>query len=279
MKKNKGFSFIIIVAIVLFGISCGNDNEEVYDLPPWPVKEEIPHLGLKASKFSVSPYENFTLSIYQEGINGIIGFDSIKWIIPTVKESFEEGLLSTGLCLSTPGNYVIRVEGYRDGQIISGASTRVHVSFDTDFLGVKWGDTNTDFSPFYNRMENYKLELKYVQAENPYALLEYSFIGIGMTTEEFAKKHASSRFILKDYIEYIYEGEAFLYMNEDITQTPLIDEYNLRFKTSLDKIKDGFQFVPLAIWDAPNAHISVIGSYPTDKECSYYKVIAEPRKF
>lgn len=271
MKKLFIAYFVCAVCILFY--SCSNDDNEPFVDPGDSVKEEIKGT---ASLTEMNLYEMSKLSISEYPTN----FDSIKWEVPGIFEKMSvpsNGILSIGQSFALPGNYNFILTGYKENKVSASDTVKIRVKGLKDFLSIEWNNPSKEYFNFISRQENYVLDLKYVENENPYALLDYGVWNVSEHEDGAKHAYAAARGILKEYITDIYGEPQYLYEGEDISDSPLITEYTSRFKTSLDGIdKYLTPYIPLAIWETTKSYISLIGFANID-EYNYYMVIAEPR--
>jgi hypothetical protein len=160
----------------------------------------------------------------------------------------------------------------------------VEVRLTGDFLGINWDMEEEPASrtfDFVSSAKGFTLTLFHSISETPYVLLSYK-VNNYPGRSKYKEEIAATRSFLYDYITALYGESEVAYEREDVTQSPLADEYTERFMNTLNgSITDNIPYYPLALWEAPACHIALIGSAPStsgDISVSYYKIIAEPVK-
>jgi hypothetical protein len=213
--------------------------------------------------------------------------DSVVWQLPGIFNEVYTGYrMPIGLeqRFYLPGTYEAKVMAYRDSVVVGRDSARVEVTLTGDFLGINWDideeATSMSFT-FVSSVRGFSLTLFHSISETPYMLLSYkvdSYPG----RDKYKEEIAATRSFFYDYITTLYGESIAAYEGEDVTQSPLIDEYAERFTNTLNgSVTDNIPYFPLALWETPTCHIALIGSVPStsgDIFVSYYKIIAEPVK-
>jgi hypothetical protein len=282
MKRNTFLSFVAIVCISLF--SCSSDNDFSDDGKDPDPSENVLDLKLLVSSYNLNLFEQTELrfKVHPNGMD--YTWDSLVWNIPGIFKNVSTPshyLWLYGQSFYLPGNYEATLQLYKDGVIISADTAKIKVNLSGDFLGLSWNKegSETVFN-FLSSENNLYLNPVYKGGDSPYILLDYN-VRDWVDEDEWRKRHAESRFFLYDYITGLYGKSIFNFEGEDIKQTPLVDKYNERFKTSLDSITQYSSFVPVAIWETDKSNIALVGSVKSgiETDINYYQVIAEPRKY
>lgn len=288
----KIFNFLIALSSIITLTSCNDDNDGPYRPPSPPTlpEKEAPKFSLTASKNIINLFEGSRLSLNRAEQNGLnlldlslsVYYDSVLWIIPDIykHKSTQSGFrLGHEQVFSLPGKYTVSVLGFKNGQIEHKDSVKIEVAEPKDFLGIDWKTaTDTLFVSFENDAHNYYLNLSYSSKEYPHALLKYYGIRVH-TDKEWIKSREESRNFLFEYITQLYGKSTFRFDGANISDSPLISEYNLRFRTPLIDI-DKKKSIPIAIWETSTSNIALIGknNFEIEDHPNFYEVIAEPKQ-
>lgn len=303
MKKINAF-LLFCLLFCMVGCSDDDDPEDGKGIPP-PVEEGTPEPAFSVSASEVGIFEKVDIGIrlkddpdrYTYNLSAsnaaakelMLHYDSVVWNIKDIfsrKFIRPKYLASMPQTFILPGEYKIYVDGYIDGKVYSTDTTKVKVGESKDFLGIDWSEDNAgkEYYYFTNYMKEYYLTLSFEETPNPHSVLGFRPNNINSVEEKekYISILKSSRKYLYDYITGLYGNSVFTYEGEDITQTPLEEEYGNRFKTSLTGEISGTGSVcyPLAIWETETTYMALVaitndGSLEPDRVL--YAVIAEPR--
>ncbi|MBB4036972.1 hypothetical protein GGR21_002886 [Dysgonomonas hofstadii] len=284
MKKRMPLFRISTLCLLTIGIiSCSSDEEISTDLPGEGDPGSNPHteITLKAIPSTVSLYNWSEIWISQNHIDGGVPVDSVVWDMPGIFRHVSVPhsslwMMSQAFCL--PGEYVMNATAYHEGDTVSVGSATIFVTDNlNDFLGLRW-DSNESIKRgdkhYTSNVDNYSFFLQYV-ADDQYALLE--FVVRVNDDKEFIEANDGSRKLLSDYITKLYGDAKNVYEGEDITQSPLMADYDELFSKKLNTIYPRTQFYPLAIWQTRSSNIALIGYIEDMYPCTIFMVIAEPR--
>lgn len=292
MKKTL-LLLTIMFAIILSNYSCSSDDSDIIPEPsPKPEKEEIDHIQLNAYPSVVDLFEVSEVRISTQKVEfGIlIGFylqtmfDSVRWDMPDVFTNLSKDgqmLMSTGHSFCLPGKYKMAASGYKDGKIVSTDTAYIQVVSNKDFMGLNWKDDNKEnkFFNYMSEVENFYVPFTYYWKNTEYALIEYKPYEANANDRYLI--YAKGRIYLSDMITKIYGEAKHKYDGEDILKSPLLAEYQNRFKTSLEDLNShkDITAMPLVIWETSSTYIALIGMKSTEEGPYAYQsfeIIAEP---
>ncbi|MDR1200542.1 MAG: hypothetical protein LBL58_02780 [Tannerellaceae bacterium] len=284
---------LIVVFICIIAGSCTQEEGSAPATIKPPFEDTI---ILTASAKTLGLFDNMSFDIKTNQKNNEKGglayylgerLDSVVWQLPEIFNEVYTGYrMPIGLeqRFYLPGKYEAKVTAYRDSLVVGRDSTVVEVMLTGDFLGINWDMeeeiTSRSFD-FVSLAKGFTLTLFHSISETPYMLLSYK-INNYPGRDKYKEEIAATRSFFYNYITTLYGESEAAYEGEDITQSPLADEYTERFKNTLNSlITDNIPYYPLAFWETPICHIALIGSAPSmsgDISVSYYKIIAEPVK-
>lgn len=291
-KKTLLVLLTIMFAIIFSNYSCSSDEPEIIPKPIPEPEQEIDHIRMNAYPNVVDLFELSEIKISTQKIEDYLTlvfylqyqFDSIKWDMPDIFTNISKDgkvLTSVGQSFCLPGKYKMAASGYKDGKIISTDTAYIQVVNNKDFMGLNWKDNNKEkeFFNYISKVGNFYMPFTYCWENTEYALIEYRPYDINKETNLI---YAKGRVYLSDLMTELY-GEANLrYDGEDILKSPLALEYQNKFKTSLEDLRNSqyYKTIPLAIWETPSTYIALIGIKDI-REDGYadqsFKIIAEPR--
>lgn len=278
----KRHTLLIIMALTFILSSCESDETEP-EIPNQPVPQsEIPTFNVAATKQRVNLFEGSIVYLTTANYDGNIArlhayYDSIRWVIPNIYTSLSicsNFTISWGQVFILPGNYQITATGYKDNEIVTQSSLDIEVGEPRDFLGIDWKNAkDTTLLSFFNTVENYALDLSYSSENYPLATLNRSIIKI-KTDKEWIENSKAARIQLSDYITQLYGKSKFRFEGEDISQSPLLPEYNTRFKNPMKN-----KYLPIEIWETKTSRFALIGTtmhFLPEGNLNHYQVVAEP---
>lgn len=293
MKKLIIFIFIAISASVCisFFSSCQGIEDDIVTVPRDSIDTVIPHkLKLLANKTSAYMFEAVDLELEAQGWQAsFLDYDTIVWDIPGIfysKTTSPNYIIGKQQSFAYNGDYKVKVYGYKADTIASMDSVTVRVPRPGDFLCINWSNSNTPlyFFDYAEQGKNYALNMFHQRRDTVHALVNYKVLN-AVDVNDSIQGNLEGRQVLYDYVKSFYGEAEFKYDGSDISNSPLVAQYNSRFLLPLDSIDrkynptSTFVYMPVAIWDEDASRISLLGTVDTgDDPNTYFKVIAEPRR-
>lgn len=290
MKKLYYFLLAIPCLMVLSFTSCSNDDDTLLPGENEPELEEVfPELVIDMPQNRISIFEDIRIKMkYDRSKQNVkyIEYDSILFRIDNIHKiriPGGNGLISMSSLENFyyPKSSDIQLRAYKDGKIVNKKDTVLDVYMDGDFLSVKWNEKPYFWTRSTDNIQYFFLDLKAEYIPDSYAVIGYLGDIWNYDKENKEKHHAAGRQWLKNYITSLYKKPVYLYEGEDVTKTPLTEEYNKRFVKEINEITSlESQLYPVAIWDTPTTHIALVGGKVTSysETLPRYYIIAEPRK-